>query len=30
MQCGAFSGDLLDQKSKPPLYRRGGGVVTND
>ena len=32
-QGRAFSGDLLDQKSKSPLFpvvRGGGGVVTND
>ena len=32
-QGGAFSGDLLDQKSKSPLFPKPGGggpVVTND
>ena len=31
-QGRAFSGDLLDQKSKSPLFPRAGwgGVVTND
>ena len=32
-QGGAFSRDLLDQKSKSPLFPGpggGGGVVTND
>ena len=31
LQDGAFSGDLLDQKFKSPLFPEGGGdVVTND
>ena len=31
-QCGAFSRDLLNEKSKSPLFPRagGGGFVTND
>ena len=30
-QCGTLSGDLLDQKSKSPLFPGGvGAVVTND
>ena len=30
-QGGDFTGDLLDQKSKSPLFPGGGGaVVTND
>ena len=29
-QCGAFSRDLLNEKSKSPLFHGAGGVVTND